>query len=301
MKSHRHPTHLVIVLLAVMSLIFSTFVFIDLLTHPKIAVAHHKTASGVVRIMPLGDSITAGVGSSYKGGYRVALWNDCMAYHFHVIFVGSQYDGPTSLADRNNEGHPGWRIDQISTHVVAWLQTYQPQIVLLHIGSNDIIQHRNVSDAPARLHFLLEQITTTLPGATVIVAQITPLGNPLLNAEVIAYNRTIPQIVGLMEAQGKHVEYVDMYHAVPASDLADGIHPNNAGYALMAGVWFRALQPIIANWHALPNPRSFAALRMTVGSMTAGGVSSFAALRISGGLLGNHQSAQTCVLLCLKV
>jgi lysophospholipase L1-like esterase len=248
MKSHRHRIHLVIVLLVVMSVIFSTFVVVDLLTHPETAVAHHKMVSGVIRIMPLGDSITAGVGSSYRGGYRVALWNDCMADHYHVIFVGSQYDGPASLPDRNNEGHPGWRIDQISAHVVAWLQTYQPQIVLLHIGSNDIIQHYNLSSAPDRLHYLLEQITATLPNATVIVAQITPLGNPLRNAGVIAYNRAIPRIVEEMEAQGKHIEYVDMYDAVPVSDLVDGIHPDNAGYALMAGVWFRALQPIIAHW-----------------------------------------------------
>jgi lysophospholipase L1-like esterase len=246
MRLHRHPTHLVIVLLVAMSLIFSTFVVVDLLIHPKTAIAHHK-ATGEIRIMPLGDSITAGIGSSSRGGYRVTLWNDLVADHSHVIFVGSQYNGPASLPNRNHEGHPGWRIDQISTHIVAWLQTYQPQIILLHIGSNDIIQHHSVSSAPARLRYLLDQITATLPQATVIVAQITPLRNPSLNAQVIAYNRSIPQIVEQMESQGKHVTYVDMYDAVPVSDLGDGIHPNDAGYALMAGVWFHALQPIIAH------------------------------------------------------
>jgi len=195
--------------------------------------------------MPLGDSITAGVGSSTHGGYRTQLWQDCMDAHWHVQFVGSQVSGPASLPERQNEGHPGWRIAQISTHVVNWLQTYKPQIVLLQIGTNDINYHDSVSSAPARLRSLLLQITSTLPGTTVIVAQITPLRNPVLNAQVIAYNRTIPSIVNGLAAQDVPVHYVDMYDAVSVSALKDGIHPNDSGYSAMAGVWYQGLRALL--------------------------------------------------------
>ena len=196
------------------------------------------------RIMPLGDSITYGLHSSL-GGYRLPLWNELAAAHLHVTFVGSRNYGPAFLPDPANEGHPGWRIDQISLHIVAWLEKYRPQIILLHIGTNDILQNHAVNTAPQRLHGLLTLITSTLPAANVIVAQITPLGKPRLNDEIVTYNSTIPTMVSNMHAQGKHISYVDMYDAVPLSDIPDRIHPNDQGYALMAAVWYKALRPLM--------------------------------------------------------
>ena len=200
-----------------------------------------------ITIMPLGDSITAGVGSSTHAGYRSQLWSDCLTAHWHIQFVGSQLSGPASLTDRAHEGHPGWRIRQISDHVVNWLQTYKPRVVLLQIGTNDIVYHDAVSTAPGRLRSLILQIHETLPGTTIIVAQITPLRNAALNSQVIAYNLAIPSIVQGLTMQGLPVRYVDMYHAVPVSDLEDGIHPNDSGYNAMAGVWYRALYSLLAS------------------------------------------------------
>jgi lysophospholipase L1-like esterase len=207
--------------------------------------AQSVLAQGGIKIMPLGDSITFGVRSSSGGGYRLPLWEEITGAHLHVTFVGSRNSGPASLPDTANEGHPGWRIDQISTHVVAWLEKYQPQIVLLQIGTNDIIQNYHVATAPQRLLSLLTLITATLPDATLIVAEVTPLGKPRLNAEIIAYNAHIPALVNGLRAQGRHVRYVDMYDAVPASDILDRIHPGDQGYSLMAAVWYKALQPLL--------------------------------------------------------
>ena len=79
-----------------------------------------------------------------------------------------------------------------------------------------------------------------------IVAQIIPLTRSArLNAEVVAYNATIPRIVQAEVAQGKHVHSVDMYDAVPPSMLPDQIHPNDSGYDLMANVWLYALLPLL--------------------------------------------------------
>ena len=198
-----------------------------------------------IKIMPLGDSITYGEGSSTEGGYRFQLWNDLRAHGFPIDFVGSVQTGPASF-DRENEGHPGWKINQIAARVVNWLMTYRPSIILLHIGTNDFVKNDDPAQAPARLSYLLNLITTTLPGVTVIVAQILPLARSArLNAEVVAYNATIPRIVQADVAKGKHVHYVDMYHVVPPSMLPDQIHPNDTGYALMAKVWLYALLPLL--------------------------------------------------------
>ncbi|HXX79583.1 MAG TPA: SGNH/GDSL hydrolase family protein [Ktedonobacteraceae bacterium] len=210
--------------------------------HAPLARVHSIT----IKIMPLGDSITYGAGSSTGGGYRLPLWNGLKERGFSIDFVGSVQTGPPGF-DRENEGHPGWEINQIAVKVVNWLITYRPNIILLHIGTNDIFKNDNPAQAPARLSRLLNLITTTLPGATVIVAQIIPLSRSArLNAEVVAYNATIPRIVQIDVARGKHVQYVDMYHAVPPTMLTDQIHPNDVGYFLMANVWLRALLPLLA-------------------------------------------------------
>lgn len=208
---------------------------------------HLSTTSSkdTVKILPLGDSITEGVNSYRYGGYRVALWQLSQEAGWHVEFVGSQQNGPASLPDKHHEGHSGWRIDQISAHIVPWLQQSQPQIILLHIGTNDIHQGYSVAVALDRLNTLIDQITSTQPDAILVVAQIVALGNATNNAKVMQYDNAIPALVARKVAHGKKVEYVDMYDAVPLSDISDHIHPNTAGYALMAHVWYRALTSII--------------------------------------------------------
>ncbi len=198
-----------------------------------------------IRIMPLGDSITYGQGSTDYGGYRLPLWHDLSTLGAHITFVGSVQKGPADFPNEN-EGHPGWTIRKIAAQVVSWLQTYQPQIILLHIGTNDFVKNDDPGHATARLQSLIEQITSTLPDATLIVAQIIPLGrNPQLNAEVVSYNRAIPSIVQAEAAKGRYVQYVDMYDAVSPTLLVDGIHPDNLAYTLMAQVWANALVPLI--------------------------------------------------------
>ena len=203
------------------------------------------TYTGLIKIMPLGDSITYGQGSTTGGGYRLPLWHDLRMRGAQITFVGSMQHGPANFP-RDNEGRPGWTIRQIAAHVVDWLRTYQPQIILLHIGTNDILKNDNPANAPARLKSLIDQITATLPQATLIVAQIIPVTRrPQFNPEVVTYNHAIPGIVQAEAAQGKHVLLVDMYHAVSPAMLVDGAHPDDRAYALMAQVWENALIPLL--------------------------------------------------------
>ena len=196
-------------------------------------------SNGGVKVMPLGDSITDGY--NVPGGYRIGLWQRFVSGGYTVDFVGSQYNGPASLGDHDHEGHPGWRIDQIDANVVGWLGTYQPHTVLLHIGTNDVLQNYDVANAPARLSALVDHITATVPTAEVFVAQIIPLTNSSQNAQVKTYNAAIPGMVSSKVSAGKHVHLVDMYDALTTADLADGVHPNAGGYDKMAAVWYSAL------------------------------------------------------------
>ena len=198
-----------------------------------------STAAGAVKIMPLGDSITDGY--NIPGGYRIDLWTHLQNRGWDVDFVGSMSNGPPSLPDKNHEGHSGWMISQIALQIDGWLSTYQPEYVLLLIGTNDVLQNYDLPNAPDRLSSLIDQITAGAPDAEVFVASITPLSGTTANQKVIAYNAAIPGIVAEKVALGKSVSFVDMYSALTVADLADGIHPNAAGYDKMAQVWNDAI------------------------------------------------------------
>lgn len=118
-----------------------------------LAAAAVAACSTPLTILPLGDSITHGVGSRAQpphyaapetpldGGYRAPLYhalvyNDVPATAFQ--FVGTLSSGPADIpvAQRAHEGHPGYTIAQ----VLALSQNWGPlmaDVVLVHLGTNE--------------------------------------------------------------------------------------------------------------------------------------------------------------------
>lgn len=222
--------------------------------------------------MPLGDSITDGM--NVPGGYRTDLWQYFRADGETVQFVGSEYGGPPTLGDRDHEGHPGWETGQLDQHVTKWLRTYQPDVVLLHIGTNDVL-HGDVAAAPARLRTLLGHIVSAAPHAQVYVAQIIPLRVRRLDALVRRYNRDVARIVATDARAGTRMRLVDMHSAMRPSDLlTDGIHPNGGGFSKMAARWYAALRSAPMMRIEAENPMSAAVNdgeRLEVSSASGGG------------------------------
>jgi lysophospholipase L1-like esterase len=146
-------------------------------------------SNGGVRIMPLGDSITEG--TQVPGGYRIGLWQRLSTAGYRVDFVGTQFNGPAALGDHDHEGHPGWRIDQIDATIAGWLRASTPRTVLLHIGTNDVLQNYNLARAPGRLSTLIDHITTAAPAAGVFVATIIPLASASQEAAARTFNAAL--------------------------------------------------------------------------------------------------------------
>lgn len=207
-----------------------------LLAVPGVASAE---SNGGLRIMPLGDSITDGF--TVPGGYRTPLWHRAEADGRWDDFVGSQFNGPADLGDHDHEGHSGWRIDEIDAQVTGWVQSASPRTVLLHIGTNDVVQDFDLAKAPDRLSALIDHLTTAAPDADVFVSDIIPLADPALEERAQSYNAAVPAVVRQWADQGRHVHFVPMHDALGTGDLADGVHPNATGYSAMADRWYGAL------------------------------------------------------------
>jgi hypothetical protein len=59
------------------------------------------------------------------------------------------------------------------------------------------------------------------------------------------YNSKIPGIIQAHVAKSQHIIGVDM-SKMPLSDLTTAsVHPNDQGYAYMAGIWYAAINDLL--------------------------------------------------------
>jgi lysophospholipase L1-like esterase len=215
----------------------------------------------MLRILPLGDSITWGWASS-NAGYRTTLRGLLEAAGVEFQYVGTASDFPGDLPQdqRHHEGHPGWVItrgssgrDGLTDHLPMWLgpSGVTPDVVLLMIGTNDVDLDYDLGHAKERLETLVSMITGSgglAPQARLLLAQVTRVVDaehdaldPVKDARAVSYNQGVAELVAEHRARGESVQLVDMHSALEPADFADWVHPNDTGYQKMAHAWFDAI------------------------------------------------------------
>lgn len=230
-----------------------------------------------LRIMVLGDSITAGIvgGNGHlTGGYRRRLENLLEAGGYRFTFVGGRTDYSASVIDPHHEGWPGYVIRSIEpdapgellgTVVEHAVTRYNPDLILLMAGTNDLLRYERhpgsydedlIVDSMA---LLLDEIFMLRPHVRVILGGIVDspkvdrclvqrfdTGSSPCSTETFANLRSL---VGQFQRRGFAIAFADgMYTAVPRDlqHFPDGIHPADGpgGYDAIADVWYRAIQAI---------------------------------------------------------
>ena len=218
-------------------------------------------------ILPLGDSITEGCCTAPEGGYRIQLFTQAVNNKQNITFVGGTLgignaapNGPTTVAGqpfpKGNEGNGGYTIASPSSKGgIAGAITdqscsmYKPNIVLLMIGTNDILQNIDLAKAPTRLASLVDEIITDAPNALLVVSSIPPCCN---DATVQSYNASIPDIVKTRAQAGKHILFVDAHAAYVQNTnykndyiSSDGLHPSSKGYAVIGDLFYGAIKGVL--------------------------------------------------------
>lgn len=221
-----------------------------------VALAPSRGAAGqgrgaVVRVLPLGDSITWGQGSPSGSGYRAGLWALVAGQsRYAVRFVGSQRAG--DLPEPANEGHPGYTIGQVAAGVDRWMAAARPDVVLLHVGINDLRHGIDPAHAPDRLAALIDRIYTDRPRVSVVFMGLIPTtarhqqGAAAFNVRAAALQRAERRL-------GRSFWYV-VPPALTRAQFADGLHPDDAGYARIAQAFFPALSAAAADRKAAEAP-----------------------------------------------
>ncbi|HET7544167.1 MAG TPA: SGNH/GDSL hydrolase family protein [Polyangiaceae bacterium] len=199
-------------------------------------------ASDACKILPLGDSITFGI--QYEGAWRVELFTKAVAANKKITFVGSQMNGPAMAGGmafpKNHEGHSGYTIDQMKPFAMTTDVPYMPNMILLHIGTNDTYGSSPAA-APTRLSSLVDLITSTYPNALLVVAKIVPYPSQAANVKII--NDSIPDLVAKNQTAGKHVIMADCFTGFTTSSMlsSDSIHPNQTGYNFMGDQFYSVI------------------------------------------------------------
>lgn len=210
-------------------------------------------AACAVAIMPLGDSITHGYGDPQMLGYRRELYDALAGAGYLVNFVGSRQAGIVLDFDRDNEAHPGQEAFYIRDRMAGFLAQNQPDIILLHIGTNGL-RNKSADVVAQEVDEILAEIYAVDSDITVFLARIiNRVDAPELAEKTSRFNELLQVMADRRVADGDPLVVVDMEHALTYTapgddgqpvlvDMFDALHPNPAGYSKMSAVWNAALQ-----------------------------------------------------------
>jgi hypothetical protein len=244
---------------------------------PLILAAACPLAADPVRIMPVGDSITAGEHYGFpaleeRTGYRKPLYEMLTAAGYQVDFVGTQEHGirPEGAADWfdwNCEAYPGWTIPKIADKIEAALTACHPDILLVHVGTNG----KDWESKPAQVPDLLDRVNAHAVSSdravTVLLCLIINRFASEDPAPTIRFNQEVARMVKARTGDRISIVLVDMEHgagldysdrlpnpdATPPDEGGDMLgtrypgvpvdryHPNDKGNAKMARKYFDAL------------------------------------------------------------
>jgi len=227
-----------------------------------------------VRIMPLGDSITYGADNSLNAldasiAYRGSLWTKLQNAGYDIDFVGEVQAGhnyqifnPTF--DLDNEGHWGWRADQIASHVTNYLITNPPDIILLHIGTNDLHQGQDITSTVNDVGTILDQVHNFNPNIVVIVARI--INQQIYNQQTSDYNNALEAMLQNRITNGELITIIDMENSAGidyTTDMLDNFHPNSTGNSKIADQWYSTLITLLpTKLHITTDPIRLAELNV---------------------------------------
>ncbi|MFC2073561.1 LamG-like jellyroll fold domain-containing protein, partial [Campylobacterota bacterium] len=144
----------------------------------------------------------------------------------------------------DHQGYNGRTTAELNDRVDTYLDADDPQIILLHIGTNDISKSGyNVTNSTNNIESILDKIYTHNNNIKVILARI--INRKTDNPNTTAFNDSV---VAMANGHIADIDIVDMEDSAGidyTADMEDNLHPNNTGYTKMADLWYSALKTVI--------------------------------------------------------
>lgn len=194
-----------------------------------------------VKVMVLGDSISAGAQDEVMDGYRLDLLRKLPGYP--IDYVGGYSRGDDKLADKDMQAEGGACIrstpcgsTNMYAHTAAWISAAQPNVVIMQGGGNDYCcgnQDKPDSVVIQAMTDWINLIWATKPDVSIVVIGMVDYH--------YGYKDWIPKYVAGQAAMGKHIYFVS-FDGVATYDT---VHPNVTGYQQLADRLAPVVRPIL--------------------------------------------------------
>jgi len=170
----------------------------------------NNTAESGLRLLVLGDSLSAGYGLNPEDSFPSQLEEalDAAGYDVHVINAGVSGDTTAGGLSR-----------------LEWALADKPHIVLVELGGNDALRGLPPTETSANLDSILARLKKD--GVRVILAGMQAPRN-LGNDYTVEFDAIYPRLAGKYEV-ALYPFFLDGVAFDPALNQPDGIHPNPAG------------------------------------------------------------------------
>ncbi|WP_299986614.1 Ig-like domain-containing protein [uncultured Pontibacter sp.] len=253
---------------------------------PVSATTHAQTKN--FNIMPLGDSNTHGTVSSderpdsQRISYRKQLYDLLMGINARFTYVGSERSGSEFLANDQNAGFSAARTndildllrtssyrnqmgEQVSRGTGTYLDKYNPDVILLHLGTNGGFYGLSDDDRTiGEMASILDEVDAYEARAgkevTVVLAliinRIEDANSPGTSELTSRFNQRLKTMAeNRIRTRSDRVIVVDMereaglkyayWWTEAQGDMHDLVHPHTTGFQKMANQWFKVLNPLM--------------------------------------------------------
>ncbi|MBI4687480.1 MAG: hypothetical protein HY756_06840, partial [Nitrospirae bacterium] len=276
----------------------------EISSHFYIVRGYCDMCSSPVRVMPVGDSITEGLNSTltdrsfYMVSYRQKLYLDLSGAGYNVNFVGSLQSGSlaTPSFDIDHEGHSGYSaagyslFGEVLPNIYNWLTVNPADVVLLHIGTNDVGLNEQSADEIAAI---LNEIDRYSTDTTVLLARI--IDQKYHYQAVTDFNNSVAAMANARINNGDKIIIVDQEHALTyPDDMDDLFHPTQTGYNKMADAWLSAMTQFLPQCNVVIPTQNIAPLAIVSASSENPATGQLAAKAVDTvGPLTNNGSGNT--------
>ena len=229
-------------------------------TDPTVPVASPQP----VKIMAVGDSITQGYkaqGSSQSYRKPLTEFLNGAGCDYEMVGSRSQTHRPSGFTSPH-ESYSGHRVDSFlegfneNRGISVAVSQYQPDVLLVHLGSNDIFLNQPVTGAYklggnagtiSEIKELVAAAISTKGDVRILLANVIPwygvsAHNPDVSTDITALGDQIEQYV--QSIGNPMVQLVDVRSGYTADMMySDGVHPNSKGENHLADAFLAVLAP----------------------------------------------------------
>jgi acyl-CoA thioesterase-1 len=194
------------------------------------AQAAKRDPSGVITIVALGDSLTAGFGLSRKQAWPALIAEKMRAagYEFEVVNAGSSGDTTSGGLRR----------------LPAILRAHHKiDIFVLELGINDAFRGVPIDQIRSNLQAIIDQVRTRQPDVSIVIA-----GMQLPNVSSEDYVGAFGGIFRAIAEKNRATLIPFFLEGVggdPELNQWDRVHPNAAGQRVLAENVWRVIQPLL--------------------------------------------------------